>query len=115
MQKNKAKSKKRAALQREQPAEQPEEILLRSLGSLDGIDEQGSDLEQVAADAVVRDLENGGGVVLIDGNDALGILHAGLVLDGAGDAQSNIDLGVHGLAGLADLQQMPNSQIHPSR
>ena len=63
MQKNKAKSKKRAALQREQPAERPEKILLRSLGSLDGIDEQGSDLEQVAADAVVRDLENGGGVV----------------------------------------------------
>ena len=52
--------------------------LLRGLGSLDGLDQHGSDLEQVAADAIVSDLEDGSGVVLVDGDDALGILHASL-------------------------------------
>ena len=50
-------------------------LLLRGLGSLDSLDQHGSDLEQVAADAVVSDLEDGSGVVLVDGDDALGILH----------------------------------------
>ena len=45
----------------------------------------------------------GGILILVDGDDGLGILHAGNVLDGTGDAQSNIDAGMHGLAGLADL------------
>ena len=78
-------------------------LLLGSLGGLDGLDQLGNDLEQVAGDAVVGNLEDGSGLVLVDGDDALGILHASLVLDGAGDTQSNIDLGMDGLAGLADL------------
>ena len=56
--------------------------LLGGLGSLDGLDQHGGDLEQVAADAVVGDLEDGSGVVLVHGDDALGVLHTGLVLDG---------------------------------
>ena len=56
--------------------------LLGGLGSLDGLDQHGGDLEQVAADAVIGDLEDGSGVVFVHGDDALGILHTGLVLDG---------------------------------
>ena len=41
-------------------------LLLRGLGSLDSLDQHGSDLEQVAADAVVGDLEDRRGVVLTD-------------------------------------------------
>ena len=76
---------------------------LGGLGSLDGLDQLGNDLEQVAHDTVVSHLEDGSGIVLVHGDDALGILHAGLVLDGAGDAQCDVDLGMDGLAGLANL------------
>ena len=62
--------------------------LLRGLGSLDSLDQHRGDLEQIAADAVIGDLEDGSGVVLVDGNDALGILHTSLVLDSAGDTRS---------------------------
>ena len=54
--------------------------LLGSLGGLNGLDQLGNNLEQVALDAVVGALEDGGVAVLVDGDDALGILHAGLVL-----------------------------------
>ena len=74
-----------------------------SLGSLDLLDELGNDLVQIADDAVGGNIEDGGVLVLVDGDDVLGILHTGNVLDGTGDAQSNIDAGMHGLAGLADL------------
>ena len=40
---------------------------------------------------------------LLDGDDGLGVLHTGHMLDGAGDAQGHIDARMHGLAGLADL------------
>ncbi len=63
----------------------------------------GTTLNRSPHDAVVSHLEDGSGIVLVDGDDALGILHTGLVLDGAGDTQSNVDLGMDGLAGLADL------------
>ena len=63
----------------------------------------GTTLNRSPHDAVVSHLEDGSGLVLVHGDDALGILHTGLVLDGAGDAQSDIDLGMHGLTGLADL------------
>ena len=59
--------------------------LLGSLGGLDGLDQLGDDLEQVAGDAVIGNLEDGSGLVLVDGDDALGILHTSLVLDRAGD------------------------------
>ena len=72
--------------------------LLRGLGSADSLREHGGDLEQVAADAVVGNLEDGSGVVLVHRNDALRILHTGLVLDGAGNAQGDVHLRVHRLA-----------------
>ena len=44
------------------------ETLLGSLGGLDGLDQLGNDLEQVAGDAVIGNLEDGSGVVLVDGD-----------------------------------------------
>ena len=40
-------------------------------------------LEQIADQAVIRDLEDRGVLVLVDGDDGLGILHACKVLDRA--------------------------------
>ena len=54
-------------------------------------------------DAVVSNTEDGCALVLVDSDDALGILHTSGVLDGTGNAQSNIDLGVDRLTGLTDL------------
>ena len=65
------------------------QALLGSLCSADGVDHHRDNLEQVAADAVVRYVEDRSGVRLVDRYDALGVLHAGLVLDRTGDAQRN--------------------------
>ena len=78
-------------------------MLLGSLLSLDLSDHFRYHLEQITGDAIVGNLEDGRGLVFVDGDDALGILHTGLVLDGAGDAQGDIDLGVDGFTGLAHL------------
>ena len=78
-------------------------VLLGSLGSLDGLDQLGNDLEQVTHDTVISHLEDGSGIVLVHSDDALGVLHTSLVLDSAGDAQSDVNLGVNGLTGLAHL------------
>ena len=67
------------------------------------LDHHRNDLKEIAADAVVGSLKDGSGFVLIDRNDALGILHTGKVLNGAGNTESYIDLGTDGLAGLPDL------------
>ena len=40
-------------------------------------------LEKIGDKAEIRHLEDGGFIVLIDGDDDLGILHAGEMLDGA--------------------------------
>ncbi len=61
------------------------------------------DLEQVADQADVGDLEDRGFLVLVDGDDRLGILHAGEVLDRSGNADRDIDVRRDDLAGLADL------------
>src|SRR5271170_8045588 len=63
-----------------------------------------SHLEQVAHDPVVGDLEDRRFFVLVDGNDRLAGLHARAVLDRTGDAQRDVQLRRHGLAGLADLE-----------
>ena len=57
----------------------------------------------VADDAVVGDFEDGGFGVAVDGDDGLALVHAGEMLDGAGDADGDVELGLDGLAGLADL------------
>src|SRR5450756_68414 len=70
----------------------------------DVLDELGDDGEQVADDAEVGDLEDRGLGVLVDRDDRLGGLHACPVLDGAGDADRDVQLRRDGLAGLADLE-----------
>src|SRR5499426_1198068 len=65
--------------------------------------ELGQGLEQVGDQAVVGDLEDRGFLVLVDGDDDFGILHAGQVLDGAGNADRDVELRRHHFAGLAHL------------
>jgi hypothetical protein len=60
-------------------------------------------LRDVADDAIVGDLEDGSFGVAVDGHDDLALVHAGEMLDGSGDADGDVELGLDGLAGLADL------------
>src|SRR3954462_1838773 len=60
-------------------------------------------LEQVADQAVIGHLEDRRLLVLVDGDDDLAVLHAGQVLDGARDADGDVEVGCDDLAGLADL------------
>src|SRR5690606_7171777 len=62
------------------------------------------DLEQVTDQAEVRDFEDRRLRVLVDRHDGAGVLDAGEVLDGAGDAGRHVQLGGDDLAGLANLQ-----------
>ena len=48
-------------------------------------DRFGNDLVQFADDAVSGNVEDGGVLVLVDGDDVLGVLHTGNVLDGTRD------------------------------
>src|SRR5882724_9515082 len=63
----------------------------------------GHDLEQIPHDAVIGHLEDRSFLVLVDRHNGLRILHAGKMLDRAGDADGDIEVGRHHLAGLADL------------
>ena len=67
------------------------------------VDHEGGHLEEVAADAVVCDLEDRGVVAFVDGDDTGRVLHPGPVLDGTGDAQGHVQSGADGPAGLAHL------------
>src|SRR5690242_4862703 len=62
------------------------------------------ELEQVADQAIVGDREDRRVGILVDGDDDLRILHAGEVLDRAGYATGNVEVGGNHLAGLADLE-----------
>ena len=57
----------------------------------------------VADDAVVGDLKDGGFGVSVDGDDGFALVHAGEMLDGSGDADGDVGLGLNGFTGLADL------------
>ena len=61
------------------------------------------DGEKITDEAVVGNLEDRGFLVLVDGDDDLRVLHAGQMLDGAGDADRDVELRCDDLAGLADL------------
>src|SRR5262245_200752 len=63
----------------------------------------GHDLEEIAHDAVVGNLEDRGFLVLVDGDDGLAVLHAGEMLDRTGDADGDVEVGRHHLASLTDL------------
>ena len=76
--------------------DQPLRLLISSVGC-------GTDLVQVADHAEVGQLEDRRLGVLVDGHDRLRGLHAGAVLDRAGDAGGDVQLRRDRLAGLADL------------
>src|SRR5690606_18990000 len=59
------------------------------------------DLEQVADQADVGDLEDRRLGILVDGDDGAGVLDAGEVLDGTGNADRHVQLRRDDLAGLA--------------
>jgi hypothetical protein len=56
-------------------------------------------------------LEDGRVRVRVDGHNALGVLHAGEVLDRARDAYRDVQLRRHHLAGLADLRARPYDRV----
>src|SRR5579863_3668963 len=60
-------------------------------------------LIQIGNQAVIRNLEDRRILVLVDRNDDLGILHAGEMLDRAGDPDRHIEFRRNHLAGLANL------------
>src|SRR3989304_6106342 len=60
-------------------------------------------LEQIAHDAVIGHLEDRRFLVLVDGDDHPAVLHPGQVLDGAGDADRDVELGGHDLSGMPYL------------
>src|SRR4030095_9855110 len=63
-----------------------------------------NDLEQVADEAEIGDLEDRRFAVLVDRHDRAGVLDAGQMLDRAGDADSDVQFGRDDLAGLSDLK-----------
>ena len=71
--------------------------------ALQGLDQLGQDLVDVADDAEVGDREDRRLLVLVDGDDVLRALHAHHVLRGARDAGGDVHGGLHDLARLADL------------
>src|SRR4029079_11028701 len=75
-----------------------------ALASRDLVDQGGQDHVGIAHDAEVGDVEDGGAGVLVDGDDGARPLHAGAVLDGAGDAAREVQLRGDGLAGLPHLE-----------
>src|SRR5258705_6058421 len=75
-----------------------------ALAGLDRLGQLRRDLEQVTDDAQVGNLEDRRLFVLVHRDDRLRRLHAGAVLDRTGDAQRDVQLRRHGLAGLAYLE-----------
>ena len=71
--------------------------------ALQRLHQLGHGREQVGHQPVVGDLKIGASGVLVDRDDHLGVLHAGQVLDRAGDAEGDVELRRDDLAGLADL------------
>ena len=64
----------------------------------------GQRLEQIGHQAVIGDLEDRRFLILIDRHDDLAVLHAGEMLDGARNPDSDVELRRDDLAGLADLE-----------
>src|SRR6185437_7853665 len=60
-------------------------------------------LQYIAHDAVVRQLEDGCLAVLVDRDDRARRAHAGQMLDRAGDAARDVQVGTHEPPGLSDL------------
>src|SRR5690348_13561818 len=70
---------------------------------LDLLSELWHDLEEVAHQPVVGDLEDRRLGILVDGDNHLAVLHPREVLDRPGNADGDVELGGDDLAGLPDL------------
>ncbi len=57
----------------------------------------------VAYDAIIGDFEDGSFRVAVDGNDGFAFVHTGEMLDRSGDTDGDVELGLNGFSGLADL------------
>src|SRR3954468_21816255 len=66
-------------------------------------DHRGDHFEEVAGDAVIGDLEDGRLWILVDRDDGARAFHPDEMLDRAGDAERDVELGRHGLPRAADL------------
>ena len=80
----------------------------RSAARLERLDQLGQHLVDVAHDAEVGDTEDRRLLVLVDGDDVLGALHADQVLGRTRDAAGHVDRRLHDLAGLTDLVGVGN-------
>src|SRR5574341_1040136 len=63
---------------------------------LELLDHDWQDFHHIAHDAVRGHAEDGGVRVLVDSDDHVRRLHAGKVLNGAGDARGDVELGADG-------------------
>ena len=79
------------------------------------VSQLGHCLKKISDQSVVGNLKDGSICIFIDGNNSLGILHSGQVLDGTTDANCNVELGCHNLAAAhsARSQHPPRHGMHP--
>src|SRR5712691_8063675 len=92
-------------------ASQLEKLFLKKL--FEFLLQEGRDFEEVAYDAVVGDLEDRRFRILVDGADHFRRPHAREMLDGAGDAEAQVELRRDGASGLADLEPVrPPAGVH---
>ena len=65
--------------------------------------QSGDDAAVIGNCTVMGDVKDGSALGVVDGDDAAGILHAHLILDGTGNGDVEDVLGLDGGAALADL------------
>ncbi len=70
---------------------------------LDALGQHGNNLVEVAHDTQVSNAEDGGELVLVDGDDEITLLHTGKVLDGTADTTGHVEVGTNGLTSLTHL------------
>ena len=70
---------------------------------LQSLRQHGDNLVQISDDAEVGDAEDGRELVLVDGDDEVGLFHAGEVLDGTTDTASHVEVRADSLTRLTDL------------
>src|SRR5690606_39539667 len=94
-----------ASLTRQEPASQPSGWGDKALPAFESLDQLRDHLSGVTDDAEVRHREDRGVRILVDRDDRPRVLHADQVLHGPGDPDGDVDVGLDGLARLADLDR----------
>ena len=62
-----------------------------------------NDLVEITHDTQVSDAEDGSELVLVDGDDEVGLFHTGEMLDGTADTAGHVEVRTDGLTGLTHL------------